>query len=106
MAHETNRKKLSIVIPVYNEIHTIEKIVNSVESVPLNGLEKEIIIVDDCSNDGTTEILRGNFEGKGFHVMYHPVNQGKGAALRTGFSVATGNIILIQDADLEYNPKE
>jgi len=106
MTQETNRGKLSIVIPVYNEMHTIEKIVKSVESTPLDSLEKEIIIVDDCSTDGTTEILRRDFEGNRFRVIYHSVNRGKGASLRTGFSVATGDIILVQDADLEYDPRE
>jgi glycosyltransferase involved in cell wall biosynthesis len=108
MASETNRKKLSIVIPAYNEKDTIQKIITSVESVPLDdlGLDKEIIVVDDCSNDGTTEILRRDSEAGRFRAMYHPVNCGKGAALRTGFSVATGDIILVQDADLEYDPKE
>jgi len=106
MAPETNRKLLSIVIPVYNEKDTIQRIVHAVESVPLDNLEKEIIIVDDCSDDGTAELLKNISETKRFRVMYHPVNRGKGAALRTGFSAATGNIILVQDADLEYDPRE
>lgn len=103
MAPGTNIEKLSIVIPVYNERATIHNIVEAVESVPLDGLEKEIIIVDDCSRDGTAEILRQDFQAGRFRVMYHPLNRGKGAALRTGFSVATGDIILIRDADLEYD---
>ena len=106
MAPGTNIEKLSIVIPVYNERATIHKILKSVESVPVDSLEKEIIIVDDCSDDGTAEILKKDYEVGRFRVMYHPVNRGKGAALRTGFSVATGDIILVQDADLEYDPRE
>jgi len=106
MAPETDRKKLTIVIPVYNEKDTVQKIVESVESVPLDNLEKEIIIVDDCSDDGTAELLKKDSETGRFRVAYHPVNRGKGAALQTGFSLAAGDIILVQDADLEYDPRE
>ena len=97
-------KKVSILIPVYNEKQTLEKLLEKVEEAPFAGLEKEIILVDDCSTDGTKDILK-NFENK-YKVLYHDVNQGKGAALRTGFSVVTGDIAVIQDADLEYDPKD
>ncbi len=97
-------KKVSILIPVYNEINSLEQLLQKVEEAPFAGLEKEIILVDDCSTDGTKEILK-NLEGK-YKVLYHNVNQGKGAALRTGFEAVTGDIAVIQDADLEYDPKD
>ena len=93
--------KLSVVIPVYNEKRWIVEVVRRVEEVPI---PKEIILVDDCSTDGTRDVLK-NFEKK-HCVVYQPHNQGKGAALRTGFEHATGNVILVQDADLEYDPGE
>jgi glycosyltransferase involved in cell wall biosynthesis len=94
--------KLSVVIPVYNEIRTIKEIVNRVQSVPQ---DKEIVIVDDRSTDGTTECL-SQISDDNITVLYHPVNRGKGAALRTGFKRVTGDIVIIQDADLEYDPAE
>ena len=98
--------KLSIVIPVYNEAATISQIVALVRSVEI-GMEKEILLVDDCSRDGTREVLTTMAaEQTDLKVLFHEVNQGKGAALRTGFAAATGDIVLIQDADLEYDPHE
>lgn len=98
--------KLSIVIPVYNEAATISEIVDLVRSVDI-GMEKEILLVDDCSQDGTRAVLENmGKEQADLKVLFHEVNQGKGAALRTGFAAATGDIVLIQDADLEYDPKE
>lgn len=94
--------KLSVVIPVYNEKQWVRELVRRVENVPI---PKEIILIDDCSTDGTRDILK-EFEQKGHKVIYQPVNQGKGAALRTGFQHATGDVILVQDADLEYDPAE
>jgi glycosyltransferase involved in cell wall biosynthesis len=96
--------KLSIVIPVYNEKNTIKELVQRVLKVDV-GLIKEIIIVDDGSDDGTKEILKSINEPH-IKVIYHNTNQGKGTALRTGFNEAEGDIILVQDADLEYDPKE
>lgn len=95
---------LSIVIPVYNEQDTLCEIVARVQSVGLP-LRKEIVLVDDCSVDGTRQLLL-NLPGDNLVKLYHQVNQGKGAALRTGISHATGDIILIQDADLEYDPHD
>ena len=97
-------QKVSIIIPVYNEKKTLEEIIARVEAAPVLGLDKEIVLVDDGSTDGTKDILR-KFETK-HRVVYHQKNQGKGAALRTGFKEATGDIILIQDADFEYDPQE
>jgi glycosyltransferase involved in cell wall biosynthesis len=95
--------KVSIVIPCYNEKATIEKIVQAVREAPIQS--KEIIIVDDGSHDGTQTVL-SEIAKTIEKVIYHPANRGKGAALRSGFAAASGDIILIQDADLEYNPQD
>lgn len=96
--------KLSVIIPCYNEKKTILNIVNAVRESDF--LDKEIIIVDDCSTDGTREILQNEISDSVDLIIYHEKNRGKGAALRTGISHATGDIVIIQDADLEYDPKE
>ena len=102
MAH-----KLSVVIPIYNEIATLEEILRQVKAVDI-GMEKEILLVDDCSTDGTREILEKieKSDDEQVRVFYHSVNRGKGATLRTGFQHVTGDITIIQDADLEYDPQD
>ena len=99
----TEQPKLSVIIPCYNERTTIESVVKAVREV---GLAHEIVIVDDGSSDGTRDILSTIASDALVRVIYHDHNQGKGAAVRTGFEAASGDILLIQDADLEYDPRE
>lgn len=95
--------KLSVIMPIYNEIHTLEEIIKRVEST---GLADEIVLIDDGSTDGTRDLVK-RYQGKqGFTVILHERNQGKGAAVRSGFAAAKGEVFLIQDADLEYDPRE
>ncbi len=98
--------KLSIVIPVYNEKSFIQTIIQRVKDADIPSVEKEIIIVDDDSTDGTREILKKEIESTVSKVIYKEKNEGKGAALRTGFEFATGDVVIVQDADLEYDPIE
>jgi glycosyltransferase involved in cell wall biosynthesis len=95
--------RLSVVIPVYNESATIATVIERVRAV---SVDKEIIVVDDCSTDGTRQALRNLPAAKDLVLLFHEVNKGKGAALRTGFAAARGDVVVIQDADLEYDPKE
>ncbi len=97
--------KLSILIPVYNEVHTIKEIVQAVEAV---SVEKEIMLVDDCSTDGTRELLKRDYNnGIGdIRVLYHDKNLGKGSAVKTALNCAKGDYAIIQDGDLEYDPQD
>lgn len=95
--------KLSVIIPCFNEKNTITDVIKAVKASPIFC---EIIIVDDCSTDGTRELLQSYLESQVDTVIYHSRNRGKGAALRSGFAAATGDIVIVQDADLEYDPQE
>ena len=94
---------VSVIIPCYNEYKTIENVINRVRDC---GLRTEIIVVDDCSTDGSRELLKGELFNRVDTILFHKVNQGKGAALRHGFKAAKGDLVIVQDADLEYDPKE
>jgi glycosyltransferase involved in cell wall biosynthesis len=98
--------KLSVLMPVYNEQETLREILDQVRAVELEGIEKEIIVVDDGSTDGSRDILRQEEEKGDLKIFYHQANKGKGAAVRMAIEHATGDIMLIQDADLEYDPRD
>jgi glycosyltransferase involved in cell wall biosynthesis len=95
---------VSIVIPCYNEVATLEKVIDAVLAAPIGS--KEVIVVDDGSTDGTSELIRDKIEQRVARVILHEKNRGKGAALRSGFAVASGDVVLVQDADLEYDPRD
>lgn len=104
MKLDINTLKLSVIVPCYNEKDTIEEVIASIRDCGIKNLE--IIIVEDCSTDGTREFIKEKVAATVEKVLYHKVNKGKGAALRNGFKAATGDLVVIQDADMEYDPKD
>ena len=99
--------RISIVIPCYNEINTISEILERVHGSPVwQTHDREIIVVDDCSNDGTSDLLKGDLKYKYDQLVLHEENSGKGFSIKSGFKVVTGDVVIIQDADLEYNPDD
>ena len=105
MADEGRKMKLSIIMPVYNEGKTLMEIYNKVKNVNIGGIEKEIIIVNDCSKDNSWKIIQG-IKDKNVKKLYHNVNKGKGGAIKTALKEVKGDYVIIQDGDLEYNPEE
>jgi glycosyltransferase involved in cell wall biosynthesis len=97
--------KLSLVMPVYNEVKTIQNILEAIDRTQFPGIEKEVVIVDDGSKDGTRDFLQ-TLNRPDYKIHFQPVNQGKGAAIRQGFALASGDFMVVQDADLEYDPAE
>jgi glycosyltransferase involved in cell wall biosynthesis len=108
ISETTGFRTLSVLIPVFNERFTVEQLIDSVVQAPLpGGMQKEIVLVDDASTDGTGALLEELVKNKvGFHLVRHPVNRGKGAAVRTAIQKATGDVMVVQDADLEYDPND
>lgn len=98
--------KVSVVVPIYNEERTLQEIIKACQKVDLGDLERELILVNDCSTDDTPNLLKKYADDAGIKVVHHKVNQGKGAALKTGFANVTGDVVIIQDADLEYDPQD
>jgi glycosyltransferase involved in cell wall biosynthesis len=102
----SNRQKLSILIPVFNEVATVREIIRRVKAADTCGLDREIILVDDASTDGTAQLMKELASDASLKTLAHPVNRGKGAAIRTALEHATGDIVIVQDADLEYDPAD